>query len=441
MLNKQLWEMILKLDPNAQVHNEDSPGICQLPAKESSTLFGSAKKRLATYASMLDWGECYSMNCPTCGDTRSRLYICHRYGTSIRSQDTTIQFGKRGMVHCHNEECQINEIHRDAFWKWLHGSIELPKGYARAAVSIDVKPRTLDPASMHLMSSIELPSPRYSILAEETPPEILEYIRERGYDPVKIAAEWNISYCPAGAVYPDSLGEDKTLYDGRIIIPTWQHGRCVYWQGRSIRKNAPLKYINPGAGKTSLLYNADNAMMYPDVVIFEGPINCWRFGKASVALLGKNLSSGQKAIMKALWGYDGCGIVCLDEDVYTRDRFGRISNRDLKHAEALLKDKVFPRGVAVLRLRNGDADRHIPERLWQLASMAVKKAVTDPSKVRESIVDECYVTEPPPEDIKPPAVDSLVEYRYNLDIEDEDGLDGDWESSDIVLSTGTECDG
>lgn len=433
MLNKILWDIVVKLDPGARVHDEDDPGECQLPVDERVGLFGKGSFRQSPYARMVRWGECYSMNCPTCGDTRGRLYICHRFGTSMRSGSRNIRFGRKGMVHCHNEDCQVNEFHRDSFWKWLNSRIDLPRQYASTAIAADTGPRELDPSSLHLMADIALPEPRYSLFADETPSEVVRYLQDRGFDPHALDSHWHICYSPRGAEYQDSSGAVRTLQSGRIIIPVWQHNRCVYWQARALSGADMPKYINPGVSKTSLLYNVDNAMLFPNICIFEGATNCWRFGPASIALLGKGLNQGQKAVMKTLWKYDGLGVVCLDEDTYTPDKFGIVHNTDLRRAQDIIRSGVFPRGVAVMRLRGGDGAEHDPRRLWQLFHMAVERAVLDPDKITDAVVDEKDVPVPPAEDERPPAVDELVSEKQDLEIVDEDGLDGDWETADVWL--------
>jgi hypothetical protein len=449
MLNPMLWEAVKSVDPNAQVHDEGDPGEFHMPATTPSGLFGDAKgkgkaKTMDRYAYMSRWGERYSMDCRACGDTRGRLYVCHRYGTKLKPPGSKgmVRFGRRSLVSCKNEECQINEFHRDAFWRWFD-KLPLPRHYETKAIDPLAVPAQVDASAFNLLATVQLPEPRFPLLSDDTPLHVLRYLCDRRFDPAVLASKHQVMFCPRGARYPGpGENETKTLYEDRLLLPVWQHNRCVYWQARSLDRTSRLKYINPGASKSSLLYNMDAAMNHPNICVFEGATNTWRFGDASTALLGKGLSQGQIALMKTLWGYDGCAVVCLDEDVYAPDRFGVVHDTDLRRAEALIRAEAFPRGVGVLRLRGGDAADHDERRLWQLFDMAVARATLSVDGLGDAIVDEADVSTPPDEKQGPPRVDCLVKDRENLVIEDEDGLDGDWEGSDSWASrTRDEGDG
>ena len=86
-----------------------------------------------------------------------------------------------------------------------------------------------------------------------------------------------------------------------------------------------------------------NAEKSPDItfVICEGVTDVWRVGRNAVALFGKHCSPAQLEVMKALWGFSGSAVVCLDGDA--RKDAGHLVNQ-------LRKEKVFPRGVGIAEL-------------------------------------------------------------------------------------------
>jgi len=113
----------------------------------------------------------------------------------------------------------------------------------------------------------------------------------------------------------------------------------------------------------------DRAWKFKNVVICEGVTDVWRIGEdeklslGAVALLGKNLSKMQMSVMKTLWGYDGRGIVMLDSD----------AKKECTTAYNFLKAyKIFPKGVKIIYLENGDPSDLSRKELLEQIGNAIK---------------------------------------------------------------------
>ena len=64
-----------------------------------------------------------------------------------------------------------------------------------------------------------------------------------------------------------------------------------------------------------MLYNYDNAIKYPCVVVVEGAVDVWSVGKYAVALFGKKASSQQLQLLMEGWE-NGVIFVMLDGDAH-----------------------------------------------------------------------------------------------------------------------------
>jgi DNA primase len=106
---------------------------------------------------------------------------------------------------------------------------------------------------------------------------------------------------------------------GRIYVPIRMGGRLVGWQGRYAGEldwgatGKPKYYNAPGMRKGQLLYNYDQALRQPLVVVVEGVTDVWRVGPAGVALFGKSASPEQARLLAAGW-HGKPVVVLLDAD-------------------------------------------------------------------------------------------------------------------------------
>jgi len=112
------------------------------------------------------------------------------------------------------------------------------------------------------------------------------YLRRRHLDPDMLEKKYGLlGTGPAGP------------YCHRIIIPVYQGGRLVHYQGRDITNQAPIKYKACPKDKAifplkDLLYNVENCSG-DAVLVVEGAFDVFRLGDDSLALFGVGFSNRQ----------------------------------------------------------------------------------------------------------------------------------------------------
>jgi hypothetical protein len=82
----------------------------------------------------------------------------------------------------------------------------------------------------------------------------------------------------------------KGEYKDRIILPIYQNGQLVYFQGRSLDPGEPRKYKNPTLSKGSIIYNRDVFNKDKPIVIVEGLIDAMQLGTQGTSALGASIS-------------------------------------------------------------------------------------------------------------------------------------------------------
>lgn len=114
--------------------------------------------------------------------------------------------------------------------------------------------------------------------------QAIAYMENRGFDLERLF-ELDFGYCSGG------------FYANRIIIPFWESGRVVYWQARDFTKKVPAseKILNPPAssvdiGKSSVLFNYDDAKHKHTIVVCESWGSALATGRAAIGLNGKTMS-------------------------------------------------------------------------------------------------------------------------------------------------------
>jgi hypothetical protein len=64
-------------------------------------------------------------------------------------------------------------------------------------------------------------------------------------------------------------------YQGRVIIPIYQNGEMVYFQGRALFDNIEPKYLNPDVDKELIISNIDKFDRDKWIIVTEGLIDSW----------------------------------------------------------------------------------------------------------------------------------------------------------------------
>jgi hypothetical protein len=188
--------------------------------------------------------------------------------------------------------------------------------------------------------------------AEGAPAGVSEYLERRGFDPEWLYANFSVVACEANAEYRSGDAQElRRTWDTRVVIPVYQSGELVGWQGRAIAASKQ-KYIFPaGCAKTEWLYNKDYAKFRGRILVTEGATNVWAFAAVSpetdsaVATFGKSVSAAQIASMARLWAFhDNVGVLCLDPDA---------AHLLPETVDAMLAAGCFGGGLSVLLLEDG----------------------------------------------------------------------------------------
>ena len=114
-------------------------------------------------------------------------------------------------------------------------------------------------------------------------------------------------------------------FKNRIIIPIFNNGSCVYFQGRSIKENQLPKYLNPVAEKESVILNKDNFVKDNYIIVTEGILDALSIGNQGTACLGAFIKDD---FIKELLKFTNKGIIiALDNDITGRERTDQILHK------------------------------------------------------------------------------------------------------------------
>jgi hypothetical protein len=256
-----------------------SPGE---PARVRRMLDPVHPGRTITLASQ--WGEYYCVCCPFCDDDNFKLWINHTYGTEIDDQK-----GRRADTYlacCYKHECTKNPNVRAQLEQMIFGDGRrfLKQAPLRSVAADLAAPAITVPG--HIVPLADLP-PEHPALA---------YLRERNFDPMQIGRDFNVGVCVEPAV------DKYRIMRNRIYIPVTFNAKLVMFQGRKVgpTSKSDIKYYTAGR-KSLALYNYDQAVLQPLVVVVEGVPSVWRLGAPAVALFGKTLSQWQCTTIATAW--------------------------------------------------------------------------------------------------------------------------------------------
>lgn len=113
------------------------------------------------------------------------------------------------------------------------------------------------------------------------------YLGSRGFDPVLIAQRYQLL-----------LPEERFFTNARLVIPTFEAGRMVFYQARTLTDAVP-KYLNPpkklgGIGKNNFVFNLDAVQPQHEIIICEGVFSAIAAGTQAVAVFGKEIGQAQR---------------------------------------------------------------------------------------------------------------------------------------------------
>lgn len=220
-------------------------------------------------------GEEYRVCCPFCHDDNFHLYIHYLYGT----------VGKDGrpvlLAHCF-KRCLEDPDNRRKLSEMILSSgpihYETPKDHLELKEVFPELQKIKLPMSLSMSN---LPDSHVAV----------KYLESRGFSR-EIQNKYYLHFSPC-------IERIEKMLRNRIIIPIFFDKRLVGWQARTIEEGKKPKYYTmPGLRKSGLLYNLDNAVNAPYIVITEGVTDAWKVGDGAVSLLGKTLSREQGRILK-----------------------------------------------------------------------------------------------------------------------------------------------
>lgn len=296
-----------------------------------------------------DGGEYYVVNCPFCGDTRKRLWVCHALGGTYEVDGKHIPITKNLAV-CYNEQCLKDT---DNWWKF--------QGYLKGIGKPTLIPQTGTGVSSGALPPVDFPDPTFMVNAQGADPTITSYLTGRGYDLDELANDWNFRYG-----YID-------IYNVPVVImPVFYRGKCPFWQARypvngdipEFFKNGrrkPKYYLPAGSKKSFVLYNLERAIHTDYVVLTEGIFDVVRVGASGVCMFGKDLSSRQLQDLQVA-AFDKTLVWIPDMDDPQALEIAK------KRVNAFNKRGLFQGGAKLLELSDGDPADYTREELWALIS-------------------------------------------------------------------------
>lgn len=148
-------------------------------------------------------------------------------------------------------------------------------------------------------------------LRKKIPRKIIRYLMNRDFH-VKHIQKFHLKYTDQYECYrcdgvgeilgrddaetcPICKGSGRNPYYGWLIIPSYEDGKLVYYQGRNPDKEAKFRYMNPkGIAKTQVVFFYDQLKENSRIFITEGPTDAMTLYNESVAcIMGNRISDPQ----------------------------------------------------------------------------------------------------------------------------------------------------
>ncbi len=248
-------------------------------------------------------GEYYKVNCPYCGDSRGRLWINHLWGV----RDDITNRTNLWLAICYNEDCLKTIGRAAALYDRVYGFQNANlRGQKPVILPSDGTEQTLKPK--------QVPGKLIKLSDLQDNHPAITYLNERKFNIYELQDSYSVEYCEC------TFGR-YTQAASRIFIPIIMESVLVGWQCRypaelDWKASNTMKYYScPNMPKRLMLYNFDNAIQFPFVVICEGPTDVWNTGLFSVAAFGKHPSFNQIKLLCNTW--PELIIIMLDGDAWS----------------------------------------------------------------------------------------------------------------------------
>lgn len=207
--------------------------------------------------------EGWKANCPRCGDTEKKFY-----------------WNTEKNVGC----C----FHSDCSWFYLKAGVtsgRLVAFFTSQGVNYDA-PEVIQDSEE---ADVSLPKEFRLIkdLKSELRNTLYSYLSHR-HIPKGLVKKAKIGYCETGKRW------------GYMILPVFDNGEVVYWQGRRFKNREPKFYNPKSSRKSELVYSISSSKRPDKVVVVESIMNALTLESVGatksviVAILGKSLSDAQR---------------------------------------------------------------------------------------------------------------------------------------------------
>jgi len=249
------------------------------------------KKGDSYYINTVTSAEHYCVNCPVCGDKRSRLYINYLVGANTSYKHKQVK--TYHLMDCKNEGCSTWDIYKE---------IKKRLGRVKELILPKEAPNYMS-SFMELPKSVKINTARANIATTT-------YMVNRGYDLDELANKYQVRSCE---VLPSF-----TALGPLIIFPLIEGNQSVLWQGRrsvdSTDKKLPKYYFPPNSQKNKYLYNKENAFLEKRIYLTEGVLDTIKIGDGAMCFFGKEISMRQTQILATVFSKKEAVLV-LDSDV------------------------------------------------------------------------------------------------------------------------------
>lgn len=285
----------------------------------------------------------YRFNCPFCGEEKAKFYVqsdepflwhckhCDQAGNPIKF---IMKYNRVGFD-------EAKEILRDFGYDVDNiGSSKFNEMYSEELTDSEkmllaINHRNESEKEDSLKLDLKPIKPPYNVklLSQNMDnPEALPYINylyNRGLTEKDIH-DYNIGYTPISKMTTPE-GKSVMIYNSIVFFTFDDFGRMIYWNTRSIDKEAYIKSFNAPADKDEFskdtsIFNLNIAKKTGTIVITEGVFNAITVGYSGVATFGKQVTEHQIQLLREVNDNNPCTnfVVFLDNDAYEqKEKLGK----------------------------------------------------------------------------------------------------------------------
>jgi len=245
----------------------------------------------------------YKCRCPICGDSEKNLNM-------KRLHVDWYQKYEKWMGYCYNGGCECRGMDIYSLYSHVKGiSFGQAKGYIDQSVydTEEIKKR-LFTKTCSVSASIDEKDQHLDIDIERECLSLNDVTTDRIYNRYLDALREFVS---SRKIPNECFVAHSGRYKSRIIVPIYEDGKLVYFQGRAIDKSMEPKYLNPVVDKSGIIMNIKKFDRNKSIVITEGILDAWMVeDNQGTSVLGAHFDDD--IIAKLLKLTDRDVILCFD---------------------------------------------------------------------------------------------------------------------------------